>query len=241
MLYAEHAMESAIDPVLIIDDEEDIARLLSYNLREAGLPNEAVHTAQAGLTYLAKTRPSVVILDLMLPDLPGTDVLKKIRTTPALADVGVLMLTARGDEIDRVVGFELGADDYVVKPFSVRELVLRVRALVRRTTPSVELRIDSLVFGRLSVDAAGHRAWVDSREVELTPIEFRLLLAFLQRKGRAVRREEVLSDTWAESPHITVRTVDTHVKRLRAKLGHAGSYLRTLRGVGYRWAASPEE
>jgi len=236
MLYAEHAMESAIDPVLIIDDEEDIARLLSYNLREAGLPNEAVHTAQAGLTYLAKTRPSVVILDLMLPDLPGTDVLKKIRTTPALADVGVLMLTARGDEIDRVVGFELGADDYVVKPFSVREVVLRVKALARRarTGEVSEDPTKRLKWRGLELDPVRHKVLADGAELSLRPIEFKFVALLLENPGRLYSRADILRELWGDAADVSPRTIDTHVRRLRDALGPYEQAVETVHGFGYR-------
>jgi two-component system, OmpR family, phosphate regulon response regulator PhoB len=150
------------------------------------------------------------------------------------------MLTAKGEEIDRVVGFELGADDYVVKPFSVREVMLRLRALLRRTErPGDEA--DFLSFGRLRVDRDGHRVWVDDRELILTALEFRLLYAFLSRRGRVQTRDALLSDVWGIEADVTTRTVDTHVKRLREKLGDAGRYIETLRGVGYRFRDRPSE
>jgi two-component system phosphate regulon response regulator PhoB len=150
------------------------------------------------------------------------------------------MLTAKGEEIDRVVGFEVGADDYVVKPFSVRELMLRVRAILKRSSPD-HPEEDVLVFGRLRVDRSGHRAWVDDVEVALTALEFRLLATFIERKGRVQTRDALLSDVWGIDADVTTRTVDTHVKRLREKLGAAGKYIETLRGVGYRFGDRPAD
>jgi two-component system, OmpR family, phosphate regulon response regulator PhoB len=229
------------DRILICDDEPDLQDLLARAFERDGWTPVLASTGQEALEKLASGRlPAMILLDIHLPGVSGLDICRRIRRDPALAELPIVMLTALGDELDRVVGFEVGADDYVVKPFSVRELVLRVRALARRARPTSEIP-GQIAFGALTVDPPAHRAWVRGEEIELTPIEFRLLLSFLNRKGRALRREEVLGDTWGEQHHITVRTVDTHVKRLRAKLGEAGTYLETLRGVGYRWMATPEE
>ncbi len=228
--------------ILICEDDPDLQNLLERAFeRDGWLPVVAGDGREALEVLAAGPIPSVLVLDIHLPLLSGLEVCRRVRRDPSTANLPVILVTALGDEVDRVVGFEVGADDYLVKPFSVRELVLRVRALVRRTRQSPESTAGQVVFGILTLDPGGHRTWVDNREVDLTPIEFRLLLSFLQRKGRALRREEVLGETWGDTHHITIRTVDTHVKRLRAKLGNAGSYLQTLRGVGYRWAASPVE
>jgi len=152
----------------------------------------------------------------------------------------VIMCTAKGEEIDRVVGFEVGADDYLVKPFSVRELILRIRALLRRSH-RVEGEPSLIRFGRLKIDRDAHRAWVDDAEIGLTALEFRLLHAFLSRRGRVQTRDALLSDVWGIEADVTTRTVDTHVKRLREKLGDAGAYIETLRGVGYRFKDQPDE
>jgi two-component system phosphate regulon response regulator PhoB len=149
------------------------------------------------------------------------------------------MLTAKGEEIDRVVGFEIGADDYVVKPYSVRELTLRVRAILRRTRTG-ESEGERIEFGRLRVDVSAHRTWVDDEEVSLTALEFKLLTTLLERRGRVQTREVLLTDVWGFSAEVTTRTVDTHVKRLRQKLGPAGRYIETLRGVGYRFRSEPD-
>jgi two-component system, OmpR family, phosphate regulon response regulator PhoB len=176
----------------------------------------------------------LVLLDLMLPDLSGTAVCRQLRASERTKTVPVIMLTARGDELDRVVGFEVGADDYVTKPFSVRELMLRVRAILRRLgAPSEES--PRLQNGELELDVASHRVWVRGEEVRLTALEFRLLSTMLSRAGRVQTRDTLLSDVWGMHAGLTTRTVDTHVTRLRKKLGEVGNYIETLRGVGYRF------
>jgi two-component system phosphate regulon response regulator PhoB len=183
--------------------------------------------------------PDLVLLDLMLPDLTGTEVCRRLRSQSRTQEVPIVMITARSDEIDRVVAFEVGADDYVSKPFSLRELVLRVKAVLRRAdrpeTPGGVLR-----FGRLRIDTAGHQAWVDGEEVILTALEFRLLSTLLLRRGRVQSRETLLHEVWGHDPGLPTRTVDTHVQRLRKKLGAASTNIETLRGTGYRLRALPE-
>ena len=231
------------DLILIVDDEPDLITPLEFALRREGFGTRA---AQSGADALLKATqdpvPDLVLLDLMLPDLPGTEVCRRLKGDPRTAHVPVIMVTARAEEIDRVVGFEVGADDYVVKPFSNRELILRVRAVLRRSRPKEEpAAADSVVFGRLKVDQAAHRVWVDGGEIILTALEFRLLATFLSRRGRAQTRESLLEGVWGMQGSITTRTVDTHVKRRRLKLGEAGNYIHTVRGVGYRFAGSPDE
>jgi two-component system phosphate regulon response regulator PhoB len=219
--------------VLIIDDEEDLLSTLEYNLQREGHQTRTALTGTEGLTEAAKDPvPDIVLLDLMLPDMSGVEVCRKLKEDNRTRGVPVLMLTARTGEIDRVVGFEVGADDYVVKPFSVRELMLRIRAILRRAQPSEQERKE-LAFGELKVDEDGHRVWVDGAEITLTAIEFKLLVTLLSRKGRVQTRERLLNEVWGIQADITTRTVDTHVKRLRQKLGSAGSYIETRRGVGY--------
>jgi two-component system phosphate regulon response regulator PhoB len=232
-------MESPADPVLIIDDEEDLSRLLAFNLRDAGFAVETAATGLAGLRAAATRRPAVIVLDLMLPDIPGTEVLKRARATPELAEVGVIMLTARGDEIDRVVGFELGADDYVVKPFSVREVVLRVRALARRTRErdAASAAPDSgrrLVWRDLEVDPARHRVVANGEALTLRPIEFKFLLLLLEHPGQLYSREDILRVLWGTEAGISPRTIDTHVRRLRDALGTHADAVETVHGFGYR-------
>jgi two-component system, OmpR family, phosphate regulon response regulator PhoB len=226
--------------VLIVEDEVDLAATLEYNLTREGFHVTVAHDGAAGLAAAgADPGPEVVILDLMLPDLPGTEVCRRLREQERTRELPILMCTAKDAEIDRVVGFEVGADDYVVKPYSVRELTLRVRALLRRSH-RVETDADSLRFGRLRIDREAHRAWIDDTEITLTALEFRLLFTFLSRKGRVQSREALLSEVWGIEAEVTTRTVDTHVKRLREKLGEVGDYVETLRGVGYRFRDQPD-
>jgi two-component system phosphate regulon response regulator PhoB len=225
--------------ILVIEDERDLQQVLAYNLRQAGHQVRAAMTAQEGLRLAREERPDLILLDLMLPDLPGTEVCKTIKKDPQTKDVLVVMVTAKGEEIDRVVGFELGADDYVVKPFSVRELLLRIQAILRRSAGEAEAG-QAVTFGRLRIDRDAHRVWVSGEEVQLTALEFKLLTTLHDRKNRVQSRGALLSDVWGIEADITTRTVDTHVKRLREKLGPAGDYIETVRGVGYRFADSPE-
>ncbi len=227
--------------ILIVEDEPDLAATLAYNFEREGF---VVRTARRGLAALDELKiepyPDLVLLDVMLPDISGLEVCRRLRADPVSAKTPVLMLTARGEEIDRVMGFEIGADDYVTKPFSVRELLLRARALLRRSHPDAPASGETR-FGVLSVNHDGHRVLVDGDNVVLTALEFRLLTTLLERKGRVQNRETLLSDVWGMDKDVGERTVDTHVKRLREKIGRAGAYLQTLRGVGYRWQLSPDE
>jgi two-component system, OmpR family, phosphate regulon response regulator PhoB len=228
--------------ILIVEDEQDLLDSLSYSLAREGYQTRTAQTGAAALELaFQEPIPDLVLLDLMLPDIPGTEVCRQLRREAKTNKMFVLMLTAKGEEIDRVVGFEVGADDYVVKPYSIRELMLRVKALLRRGRPGDEPTEEETVFGRLRVDDSGHRVWVDDRPVTLTALEFRLLTTLLGRRGRAQTREMLLQTVWGIEADITTRTVDTHVKRLREKLGAAGVYVETLRGVGYRFRARPDE
>lgn len=226
--------------ILIVEDEEDLLGTLEYNLQREGYQTRtAVNGREALEEAFREPVPDMVLLDLMLPDISGTEVCRRLREEPNTRDVLVLMLTAKGEEIDRVVGFEVGADDYVPKPFSMRELMLRVRALLRRRQQEPG-EVEQIHFGRLRVDLEGHRIWVDEEPVDLTALEFRLLTTLLERRGRVQTRSILLDDVWGIQAHVTTRTVDTHVKRLREKLGEAGDYIETVRGVGYRFRAKPE-
>jgi two-component system phosphate regulon response regulator PhoB len=227
--------------VLVIEDEIDLATTLEYNLKSEGFQVRVAHSGKQGLAAATtEPLPDVIVLDLMLPDLSGTEICRRLREQERTRELPVIMCTAKGEEIDRVVGFEVGADDYVVKPFSVRELILRVRALLRRVQRT-EGEPSLVRFGRLKIDRDAHRAWVDDHEVALTALEFRLLHAFLSRRGRVQSRDALLDDVWGMDADVTTRTVDTHVKRLREKLGDAGTYIETLRGVGYRFKGEPDE
>jgi two-component system phosphate regulon response regulator PhoB len=227
--------------ILLVDDEPDLLRLVSFNLREAGFDVEAVATGAEGLAAAARVRPAVVVLDLMLPDLSGTEVCRQLRASADVADVAILMLTARGDEYDRLLGFEVGADDYVVKPFSVRELVMRVRALARRANERQKARTakdaaagERLAWRGLEVDTVRHRAYADGNELVLRPLEFKLISLFLEHPGKLMSRATLLEEVWGISADVNTRTVDTHVKRLREKLGNYGEAIETVHGFGYR-------
>jgi two-component system phosphate regulon response regulator PhoB len=224
--------------VLVIEDEADLREVLDYNLTKEGHRVTLVATGAEGLRVAREQQPELILLDLMLPDATGTSVCKTLKKDPATREIRVIMVTAKGEEIDRVVGFELGADDYVVKPFSVRELLLRVGAVLRRKETT---STDFVEFGELRIDPAAHRAWVADVEIALTTLEFKLLLTLYERKNRVQTRSVLLNDIWGIEADITTRTVDTHVKRLREKLKSVGRYIETVRGVGYRFTESPTD
>ena len=227
--------------ILIVDDENDLVTTLEYTLQKEGYQTRSALTGGEALeSVLESPRPDLILLDLMLPDISGTEVCRRLRANEATNEIPVLMLTAKGDEIDRVVGFEVGADDYVTKPFSVRELMLRVRAIMRRSKQEAQSN-NIIEFGPLRLDRDAHRVWIGHEEVVLTALEFKLLAAFVTRKGRVQSRDALLSDVWGIDAEVTTRTVDTHVKRLREKLGELGRYIETLRGVGYRFRDQPDE
>ena len=226
--------------ILIVEDEKDLQEVLAYNLRQAGHTVVLAADAREAMAAVASQLPDLVLLDLMLPDVSGIEVCRNLKSDAATRDVPVVMVTAKGEEIDRVVGFELGADDYVVKPYSVRELILRLQAILRRRTGPAESS-GPTAFGKLRIDREGHRVWVAGEEVTLTALELRLLCTLYDRRGRVQSRAVLLDEVWRMSGEVNTRTVDTHVKRLRVKLQGAGSYLETVRGVGYRFAASPAD
>ncbi len=225
-------------PVLVVDDEEDIRSLLVAELARDGLAARGAATGLEALDLARRIHPSLVLLDLMLPGLSGTEVCRRLRSDPATAAVPIIILSARGEEIDRVVGFEVGADDYVTKPFSVRELLLRVRAVLRRV-PAVAPKDGTWALGRVRLDTGSYRVWVNEQEVMLTATEFKLLSTLSARPGRVLTRGQLLQEVWGMPPELSTRTVDTHVKRLREKLGAAADQLETVRAVGYRFHAEP--
>ncbi len=220
--------------VLIVDDEADLCDLVKYHLEQDGFETRTSLTGSDALQALRSWKPDAVLLDLMLPDLPGTEICRIIRADPVRRDLPVIMLTARGEEVDRVVGLELGADDYVTKPFSPRELVLRVRAVLKRTRGGA-VGDEELRIGDLLVERAGHRAFVKGKELSLTAKEFKLLTQLATTRGRVQTRDHLLDTIWGDETYVTPRTVDTHMKRLREKLGPAKGYIETVRGVGYRF------
>jgi two-component system phosphate regulon response regulator PhoB len=221
--------------ILVIDDEPDLLELVRLNLDQAGYRVETAETGSDALEQVRSSPPDLIVLDLMLPDILGTEVCRQIRSDTDLAHIPVIMLTAKADEVDRVVGFELGADDYVTKPFSPRELTLRVRAVLRRKQPGSESD-EALERGPLRIAPDRHRCFVHEKEVDLTAKEFDLLLRLMKRPGLVMTREHLLDQVWGSDIAVTTRTIDTHMKRLREKLGEAGSLIETVRGVGYRFA-----
>jgi two-component system phosphate regulon response regulator PhoB len=221
--------------VLVVDDEPDLLELVRFNLDQAGFQVDVAETGAEAMDQLQRSRPDALVLDLMLPDVSGEEICRRVRADPELATLPVIMLTAKAEEVDRVVGFELGADDYVTKPFSPRELVLRVKAILRRgsapSPPGASLERDNLLL-----DPERHRCTVDGDPVSLTAKEFQLLEALMRRPGRVLSRERLLDQVWGSDISVTLRTIDTHLKRLREKLGTASDLIETVRGVGYRFA-----
>jgi len=221
--------------ILVVDDEPDLLELVRFNLDRAGYQVDVAETGSEALERLERSVPDLLVLDLMLPDLSGEEICRRVRAQPTLAGLPVIMLTAKGEEVDRVVGFELGADDYVTKPFSPRELVLRVRAVLRRgrDVPSRGIRLER---GPLHLDPERHRCSVQGKDVPLTAKEFQILESLMRRPGRVMTRERLLDEVWGTDIAVTTRTIDTHLKRLREKLGAAADLIETVRGVGYRFA-----
>lgn len=221
--------------IYIVEDEPDIRETLKYNFSNEGFKVSTAPDGEEALSNIKKILPDVLILDLMLPGVSGLDVCKSIRADDDIRDISIIMLTAKGEEIDRVIGFELGADDYVTKPFSVRELILRVKVLLKKQRESlVENKL--VTFGPIRIDLDAHELKINDKEIVLTALEFKLLQHLVKRKGRVQTREQLLGDVWGYSAEVTTRTVDTHIKRLREKLGNTSEYIQTIRGVGYRFS-----
>ena len=219
--------------ILIIEDERDLADLIAFNLEKEGFQTIVATDGRSGLERVNQNCPDLVILDLMLPEIGGIEICKAIRRNESSSAIPVLMVTAKGEEIDRVVGFEVGADDYLVKPFSTRELLLRVKAILRRSSNE---KPEGKVFraGAVSIDTESHKVTADGEEIMLTITEFKLLLTLMERLGRMQSREQLLSHVWGYSSDADTRTVDTHITRLRSKLGPSGELIKTIRGFGYR-------
>ena len=224
--------------VLVVDDEPDITALVAYHLAKEGYRVATASSGPEALKSASDAAPDLVVLDLMLPGVPGYEVLQELRRRPETRDVGVILLTARKDEGDRVKGLALGADDYVVKPFSPKELVLRVGAVLRRLGGPAVNSGSVLNAGPVNIDRAAHRVTVERQDVDLTATEFKLLVTLAERRGRVQSRAQLLENVWDARPDIQTRTVDMHVQRLRAKLGGAGDLIETVRGFGYRFRAA---
>lgn len=220
--------------ILIVEDDKNIAQLVKYNLEKAGFDCPTTITGEDALDFLETEAVDLIILDIMLPKMDGLETCKRIKQEKRLAGIPIIMLTAKGEEVDRVIGFELGVDDYIVKPFSPREFVLRVKAILRRGAPAKEDEKEVLQIGELTINVPKHEVRVGQKEIKLTAMEFKLLSILMKRKGRLQSREQLLRDVWELEADVTTRTVDTHIKRLRQKIGKAGEMIETVRGYGYR-------
>ena len=227
--------------ILIIEDEPDIRKNLEYNLSREGYSVLTAASIEEAEQLIYSNNLSLILLDLMLPDGSGLELCKKMKSDPDVQNLPIIILTAKDDEVDKVVGFEIGADDYVTKPFSVRELILRIKAVLKRGENKKDIVEIDRKFGDLKIDIDSHEVYVDGELVNLTALEFKLLIQLVDRRGRVQSREQLLADVWGYSAEVTTRTVDTHIKRLREKLGSMGKYVQTIRGVGYKFSRSPDQ
>ena len=229
-----------LQKILLIEDEPDIRKTLEYNMSREGYDVVSAPSLSEGKNHLNSGSFSLILLDLMLPDGSGLDLCREIKSEKEKVATPIIILTAKDDEVDKVVGFELGADDYVTKPFSVSELILRIKAVLKRGERKQENLEVQRQFGELLIDVDSHEVFVNEQSITLTALEFKLLRQLVDRRGRVQSRDQLLSDVWGYSADVTTRTVDTHIKRLREKLGSMGKYVQTIRGVGYKFTRTPE-
>lgn len=222
--------------ILVVDDEPDVTDLVAYNLRAKGFRVETLNDATASISAVRNMHPDIVILDIMMPDLSGIQICRILRADPKLARIPIIFLTAKSEPHDRIEGLESGADDYLSKPFSPRELVLRVESILRRSTSATPDAPSRIQIGEIVLDSDTHRVTVNAQAVDLTATEFKLLRLLMERQGRVQTREHLLINVWNYSTEIETRTVDTHIRRLREKLGDQAGWIETIRGVGYRIA-----
>jgi two-component system phosphate regulon response regulator PhoB len=218
--------------ILVVDDEKDILNLLIHSLGKAGFKTIAASDGTTALRIARESHPDIILLDLLLPDLEGTEIQKLLKQDPKTKGIPVIMVTAKGEEVDKIVGLELGADDYITKPFSVRELVLRVKAVLKRVKGQGEEKKE-ITIGDLTIDPKRYKVWVNKDSILLTATEFKLLLELVENRGKVMTRDALLNNVWGYSYEGYSRTVDTHVRRLREKLGKVGEYIETVRGIGY--------
>ena len=218
--------------IYIVEDEPDLRDALVYNFQN-DFKVKSFGNAETCLAKIKKKKPDLIVLDIMLPGMSGLDLCRKIRSSEEFTNIAIILLTAKGEEIDRIVGFEIGADDYVTKPFSVRELILRAKVILKKQTSDLEEQL--LEYGSITMNLAAHKVTANGAEILLTALEFKLLKHLLKRRGRVQSRDQLLNDVWKLSTEVTTRTVDTHIKRLREKLGKSGDLIQTIRGVGYRF------
>lgn len=226
--------------ILVIEDEPDIRRNLEYNIAREGYNVLTAASLSEAEHIVNKQSVSLILLDLMLPDGSGLELCKKLKANSETEAIPIIILTAKDDEVDRVVGFELGADDYVTKPFSVRELILRIKAILKRGQTKKEVVEVERQFGDLKIDIESHEVYVNDIQIDLTALEFKLLNQLVDTRGRVQSRDHLLEEVWGYSSEVTTRTVDTHIKRLRHKLGSMGKYVQTIRGVGYKFSRIPD-
>ena len=226
--------------ILVLEDEPDIRKTLEYNLSREGYKVISAASIEQAKTFIKSDTFSLFLLDLMLPDGSGLDLCKKLKGNSETESVPIIILTAKDDEIDKIVGLELGADDYVTKPFSVRELILRIKSVLKRGTLKKDIVEIERQFGGLKINPDSHEVFIDSKEIQLTALEFRLLKELVDKRGRVQSRDQLLTEVWGYSAEVTTRTVDTHIKRLREKLGSMGKYIQTIRGVGYKFSRTPD-
>ena len=226
--------------ILVLEDEPDIRKTLEYNLSREGYKVISAASIEQAKTFIKSDTFSLFLLDLMLPDGSGLDLCKKLKGNSETESVPIIILTAKDDEIDKIVGLELGADDYVTKPFSVRELILRIKSVLKRGTPKKDIVEIERQFGGLKINPDSHEVFIDSEEISLTALEFRLLKELVDKRGRVQSRDQLLTEVWGYSAEVTTRTVDTHIKRLREKLGSMGKYIQTIRGIGYKFSRTPD-
>ncbi|MEI6093478.1 MAG: response regulator transcription factor [bacterium] len=217
--------------ILIVEDDPNISKLVEYNLNKAGFKTTVVSTGEDAIATINREKFSLIVLDIMLPGVDGLEICKKVKNNPKMSSTKIMMLTAKGEEIDKILGFELGADDYVVKPFSPRELVLRVKAILRRN----ETQEKTLEFKDIKIDINNHMVQISDKKINLTAMEFKLLVVLMRNKGNVQTRDYLLEEVWDTSSDVTTRTIDTHIKRLRQKIGKYGENIETVRSVGYRF------
>ncbi len=230
----------AKEKILIVEDEKNIAKLIRYNLEKSDYDCAVAGTGEYALSILEKQHFDLIILDIMLPEMDGFEVCRNIKQVPGIKNIPIIMLTAKGEEVDRIVGLELGADDYMTKPFSPRELVLRIKAILRREKRQ-DLKKENIISGDIEINIPKHKVTVRQREISFTNMEFKLLLTLMERQGRVQDRNRLLSDVWGIDSMVDTRTVDTHVKRLREKLGRSGYMIETVRGMGYKFKDIDED
>ncbi len=228
------------ETILIVEDDKHISKLIKFNLEKANYDCAIAATGEKALEALDDRPVDLIILDIMLPGMDGFGICRTIKEKEKLKNIPIIMLTAKGEEVDRIVGLELGADDYIVKPFSPRELVLRVKAILKRGKAE-DIKKDILSAGDITIDIPKHKVTVKGKVIDFTQMEFKLLVTLMERRSRVQTRDRLLSDVWDMDSSIDTRTIDTHIKRLREKLGKSGSFIETVRGLGYKFKEEDED